>query len=182
MIDCQTKIIISLMICFLIVYVKRFQYEHPLVEYVSKNIIGQKDVPVRPPKPKSLTFEKEWIRRSNGQSMYVDEFYVQNVTTMKEVSPVNWSNVVIFITIYESSKIDQLIKAHFKTWLKHTDEGLDVVFVTDKSDERSIEEILPDAKNVSSTSHVYKSPADFDGKHIRFKIIDSLKEMEHLFL
>lgn len=98
--------------------------------------------------------------------MYVDEFYAKHISTVKQLPLIQWSNVVIFIIIYESSKVHQLLKGHFKTWLKQADEGLDIVFVTDKSNKRSVEEIYPDAKKVMLISHVYKSQASFDGKHI----------------
>jgi len=135
--------------------------------------------------PKFLTFNDRWIIDA-GTSAHVDEYYnykkkEEKLPIMKLSSKVDWSNIVIMITIYQSNECDQLIKAHFGTWMKQADEGLDVVFVTDESDERSMDEILPDLNNVSPKSHLFKSAAKSEGKHLRFKMIDSLKEMENLF-
>ena len=90
---------------------------------------------------------------------------------------VDWSNVVFLMIMHESAEVDSLINGHFETWLKHTGKGLDIVFITDESDTRSEEEIIPNAFSFMGKIHVYKSPAEFDDKHIRFKVCNN---HEHL--
>lgn len=92
-----------------------------------------------------------------------------------------WSDIVIFIIIHNDVNVDRLIKAQFNTWMKHAEAGLDVVFITDKDDPRSFDEILPDAEGVAPNFSVYKSPAKFDGKHIRFKVIDAFRKVVDLY-
>lgn len=96
-------------------------------------------------------------------------------------SKVEWSNIVILMIMHESPEVDSLITGHFETWLKHTGEGLDVVFITDETDKRPAENIIPDATSYLGKTHVYKSPAKFDDKHIKFKVIDSFRQTEQMF-
>lgn len=172
---CVTKITL---ICLLSCYINPFALAS---NKILSRITKEHEIAL----PKFLTFDERWIM-NGGTSTYVDEYYdykkrEEKLPIMKLSPKIDWSNIVIMITIYQSNETDQLIKAHFGTWMKQADEGLDVVFVTDESDERSIDEILPDLNNVSPKSHLFKSVAPDEGKHLRFKMIDSLKEMENLF-
>jgi len=108
-------------------------------------------------------------------------FYNALTKDLSNVNTLDWSNFVIIMLIHESTEVDKLIDAHFSTWMKHVDGILDIVFVTDVDDKRSYEEILPRSKEVTVNCHLYKSPAQDDGKHIRYKVIDSLKYVEDAF-
>jgi len=94
---------------------------------------------------------------------------------------VDWSSTVFIIFIYDDRKIDNLIKAHFKTWLKHLGEGADVVYITDIDDMRTLNEILPEADKIKATCHLYKSGAEKEGKRLRFKVIDGFRHVAEKF-
>jgi len=93
----------------------------------------------------------------------------------------DWSDIVIFMIIHNSPTVDKLIQAHFDTWLKHVGTGVDIVFVADGDDPRSYDEILPDARKVNADIHLFKSKAQDDGRHIRFKVIDAFREVGEIF-
>lgn len=90
---------------------------------------------------------------------------------------IHWSNIVIIIFIHNSPDVDVLIRAHFDTWLKHVEEGVDVFYVTDADDDRSFNEILPNAVSTKANLHIYKSPAEKDGNRLRFKVIDGFRHV-----
>jgi len=98
-----------------------------------------------------------------------------------DVNALDWSNFVIIMLIHDSAEVDKLIDAHFSTWMKRVNGWLDLVFVTDVDDKRTSLEVLPRCKEVTINCHLYKSSAQDDGKHIRYKVIDSLKYVENAF-
>jgi len=81
------------------------------------------------------------------------------------------------IFICDKSSENNLIQAHFKTWLMHVGKGADIVYITDIDDARTLHEILPDEGNVNATCHIYKSPAQKEGKFLRFKVIDGFQHV-----
>jgi len=129
--------------------------------------------------PKCITLEEKLLKKC----LNAKEFYESKSSISFRGIPwdIDWSNVVIIMIIHNSPQVDSLIRAHFNTWLKQTDEGLDVVFVTDIDDTRSTAEILPYANNVLATTHLYKSPAPPEGKHIRFKVRDAFRQIATMF-
>merc|ERR1711862_82813 len=131
-----------------------------------------------PPKlPVCLSFEEPYGKCENVHKIYKRQRFVRDDRGIN----VDWSNVVILMIMHESASVDSLITGHFETWLKHTGEGLDIVFITDDTDKRSDEDIIPDASNFLGKTHIYRSPAQFDDKHIRFKVIDSFRQVEEMF-
>lgn len=86
----------------------------------------------------------------------------------------DWYRCVFLIMTFESEKETELIHNHFKSWIRRMPKGLDVVFVTDESDQRTYDEILPDANDVRCTIHLYKTPSANEGAQARAKTIDSL--------
>jgi len=90
---------------------------------------------------------------------------------------IGWSNIVFIINIYDSLETNELLGAHFDTWLRHVGEGLDIVFITDSDDVRSINEILPYTNKTNATCHVYKSSAKNEKKRLRYKIIDGFRHV-----
>lgn len=124
-----------------------------------------------------------WLETVYGN---LEESYTEYERTIKAVwgssKPslpynVNWSNIVIIIFIHNSPEIDNIIRAHFDTWLKHVEEGVDVFYVTDADDSRSFDEILPGAASTKANLHVYKSPAEKDRNFLRFKMIDGFRHV-----
>lgn len=96
-------------------------------------------------------------------------------TGMFNLEKFGWYKVVALIMTYESEKETMLLRSHFKSWIRKMPKDFDIVIVTDASDERSYEEILPDAKNVKCTVDLYKTPAPKEGAQARMKTIDSLR-------
>jgi len=88
---------------------------------------------------------------------------------------IGWSSIVFIMNIYDSLETNELLVAHFDTWLRHVGEGLDIVFIVDADDTRSFDEILPYANKTNATCHVYKSPAKKEGKRLRYKVIDGFR-------
>ena len=88
----------------------------------------------------------------------------------------HWDNVVILMLIHNNDDVTNLLQSHFDTWISSMPKELDILFVTDKSDNRTYHQIFPNAKNVLPTIHLYKSAAaNNDGKKVKLKMIDSLK-------
>ena len=102
---------------------------------------------------------------------------------------IKWNNIVIIMMIYDNEAVDQLIQAHFNTWIKHLcqdmeeeeDQGfLDIVFVTDTCDKRSDGEILAINNNDSNIRrdirvHLHRSNARNEGNRARYKAIDAFQ-------
>lgn len=95
---------------------------------------------------------------------------------------IEWKNVVIFMIIGNNEQNDRLIKAHFDTWLNHVGDGLEFWFVTDSDDERSLEDIIPEKRNNKIKYRLHRSNSENDGKHIRFKVIDSFRHLNKVYL
>lgn len=94
---------------------------------------------------------------------------------MKILPQINWIDVVITILIVNDEIQSDLLSAHFQTWMRREGKGLDVVLVTDTDDPRADNEIVPAPEAVLPRVHLYRSPARKEGKHARFKVIDSLR-------
>jgi len=138
---------------------------------------AQIETRVAPKLPVCLSFEEPLRKCENVHKIYKRHRFMRE----ERSSSVEWSNIVVLMIMHESPAVDSLINGHFETWLKHTGEGLDIVFITDDTDKRPDEEIVPDAANFLGKTHIYKSPAQFDDKHIRFKVIDSFRQVEEMF-
>lgn len=136
-------------------------------------------VPIGIPRklPVCLSFEEPLRKCEPVSNIYKRQKFMRDSRNFQ----LDWSNIVILMIMHESPEVDSLIRGHFETWLKHTGEGLDIVFITDESDSRSPEEIIPNASSFLGKTHVYKSPAEFDDKHIRFKVIDSFRATNEIF-
>ena len=111
----------------------------------------------------------------------MQSFYNKLPKSNVPVKAANWSNFVIIMLIHNSAEVDKLLDAHFNTWIKHVNGLLDIVFVADINDQRSYDQILPRCKEVTANCHLYKSAAKDDGKHIRFKVLDSFRYAEDAF-
>lgn len=92
-----------------------------------------------------------------------------------------WSNLVVIILIYNGKQSNRLVKAHLTTWIERAGEGLDIVFVTDVDDDRTYDEIVPNADKVKPTIHVYRSDALKEGTLARAKVIDSFSYVQKKF-
>jgi len=118
----------------------------------------------------------------DGRFEAMETFYaIDSVENSKLLPEVKWSDVVLMIFMYDNRKVDELISAHYETWLKRLGKGTDIVFVTDGSDKRSKKMILPLANSIEASSHVYKSSAMNEGKHLRFKVIDAFRYVGESF-
>lgn len=113
----------------------------------------------------------------------VDEFYNENVAHGRQLrtgksknKQLGWSEIVIIITMYQNDMQDKLIRKSFSTWLKQVGRGAHIVFVTDASDTRSMQEIFSGFdKKTQATVRLFKSSAKNEGYRLRYKIIDSLR-------
>jgi len=131
--------------------------------------------------PKCLTYDYN-EKFSQEYCKDIEKFYEDKTELSHDpIVEVDWSNIVIFMMIYKNTQVDELIEWHYKTWLQHTGEGIDIVFITDDSDTRSFDEILPHANLIKGKSHLYKSLSEDDGKKLRFKVIDSLAFLSYEF-
>jgi len=126
--------------------------------------------------PRCVANEPGDNRCTDMQAFY-NRLPKRNVATKS----VDWSNFVIIMLIHNDEEVDKLLDAHFNTWMKHVNGPLDIVFVSDVDDKRSYEQILPRCKEVTINCHLYKSAAKDDGKHIRYKVLDSLRYAENAF-
>jgi len=118
----------------------------------------------------------------DGRFVPMETFYNINGSENYKMLPnVKWSDVVLMIFMYDNSKIDDLISAAYETWLKRLGAGVDVVFVTDGTDQRSDDSILPLSNSIEANSHVYRSPVKNEGKHLRHKVIDSFRHVGETF-
>lgn len=118
----------------------------------------------------------------DGRFAAMETFYsIDSNENSKLLPEVKWSDIVFIIFMHDNEKIDELISAHYETWLKRLGKGADVVYVTDGSDKRSKETILPLARTIEASSHVYKSLAVNEGKHLRFKVIDAFRYVGESF-
>jgi len=114
-----------------------------------------------------------------------DNFVRMNSTEMKQIYPgqtgtnpfarLDWYRVVVLIMTYESESETKLLGNHFNSWIRKMPKGFDIVVVTDISDRRTYEEILPDANKVTCTVNLYKTLAKNEGHQAREKTIDSLR-------
>ena len=77
---------------------------------------------------------------------------------------------------------DALIKAHFETWLNHVGEGLDLWLITDEDDYRTLEDIIPVTRNDKVNYFLYRSKSKKDGRRIRFKVIDSFRKINDIYV
>lgn len=120
-------------------------------------------------------------------TLQLNEFY-QGRKRLEGIDQLNstkvtWSNVVIYLLTFNSKQPNRLLQAQFNTWIKLVnDEGLDIVIVTDEDDERTYDEILPDANNVKPTIHLYKSPAKKEGALTRAKSVDAMSYIYKNFI
>ena len=118
----------------------------------------------------------------DGRFPPMETFYGNHGSENSKLLPnVQWSDVVLMIFMYNDEKIDKLIEGHFETWLRRVGEGADIVFITDSDDVRSDNSILPLAKSITATSHVYRSSAANEGKHLRYKVIDAFRYVGETF-
>lgn len=134
--------------------------------------IGSKDESVKPQTRPSAVSSIE----GDGRFVAMETFYsIDSVENSKLLSEINWPDVLLMIFMYDNPKVDELISAHYETWLKRVGKGADIVFVTDITDKRSDDKILPLANTIEASSHVYKSSAMNEGKHLRYKVIDAFR-------
>jgi len=99
-----------------------------------------------------------------------------------DLQPLSWSNVVIVVLFYDYILDTNLVGEHFNSWINDMDEGLDIVFVVDKDDKRSDEEILPFRDNAKPSIHLHRSSVQVkDGKAVKYKMIDALWFVEKKF-
>lgn len=140
--------------------------------------IGRKDIAQKARATPSAVSSIE----KDGRFAAVETFYnIDSEENAKMLPEVNWSDVVFMIFMYNDEKVDTLISAHYETWLKRLGKGADIVFVTDATDKRSEETILPLASSIEANSHVYKSLAVDEGKHLRYKVIDAFRHVGETF-
>ena len=116
--------------------------------------------------PKCLSF-----RYGDADCDHVKTFYESS----EERKKMQLDNIVFIMFIHNDKSVDELIKAHFDTWIRRLGIETDIIFVTDEDNERSFEEILPDADKVRSNLSIYKSPAKKEGRRLRYKVADSFQ-------
>jgi len=118
--------------------------------------------------PKCLSFKYE-----EGGCENIHTFY-KNTDTRKSMQ---LDNLVFIMFIHNDETVDELIKAHFETWIRRVGLQTDIVFVTDEDDPRSFKEVLPDADKVRCNVSLYKSPAKKEGSHLRYKVADAFQHL-----
>lgn len=116
-----------------------------------------------------------------GRFPAMETFYRVDSRKSSEIKPIRWSDVVFMVFTYDSRKADELLGAQYQTWMKRVGKGADIVLITDGTDKRNYEEILPYWKDIEATSHLYRSPAVNEGKHLRFKVMDGFRHVKELF-
>merc|ERR1719296_118470 len=97
---------------------------------------------------------------------------------------IKWENVVIMMLTHNQFNSNELVQAHFHTWINRIGDdgrGLDIVFVTDEWDLRSVDQILPYANEVKPTIHLYRSAALHMGKKCRAKVLDGFTHVVDKF-
>ena len=131
--------------------------------YHFKNIINEKDIPPR------IGIDSQELTDFYNSRKRIEG--IENHPPTK----ISWSDAVIYILTFNSKQPNRLLQAQFDTWIKLVDdEGLDIVVVTDEDDERSYEDVLPDADKVKPRIHLYKSPARKEGSLTRAKTVDTM--------
>merc|ERR1719410_479508 len=92
----------------------------------------------------------------NFEDNWVSETMVYGVGVEDNKHDIEWSDIIFIMNIFDSERIDEFIKAHFDTWLKHVGKGATIVFLSNDDDKRTKEEILPLAGSIEANCVLYK--------------------------